>query len=263
MRSGLLMAVGVVVFAIGTLPTAAGPDGAGSAKAVEASPPRGWAARHPGHVEQRGGELHAARASQGARGTNHLYAGRAAGARRSARQEPHRCRRLDRARRCRVLCAVLVRLVLAQAARRRLAGARRGAQGWTHAGDDARGAQDGRLHARAPARRRRDHGGRRSMRVTRRAGDDDADRLQQRQAHRADARIRPHLQRDDPQRAHHPARRPAARQRARSISGRATLAAAGKATRWSSSRPTSRRSTTCDRRTAARGRARNGGWSSA
>ena len=56
------------------------PDGVRVGQAVVATSPCGWATRHPGHVEQRGGELHTAGASERARGTNDVHAGGAAGA---------------------------------------------------------------------------------------------------------------------------------------------------------------------------------------
>ena len=67
------------------------------------------------------------------------------------------------------------------------------------------------------------------------------DHLQQHVADRAGPGLRRDPLRDDSRRAHHPARRPAAALVRRSGSTSATRAAAGKATRWSSTSRTSRR----------------------
>ena len=64
-------------------------------------------------------------------------------------------------------------------------------------------------------------------------------RLQQRVSDRPDADLRHDHVGDDSRGADHPARRTAARQRARSASGLATPEAAGRARRWSSTRPIS------------------------
>ena len=181
MRYGLLMRIGAVVFAIGTLPSAYAQTAAGSTRPWT---PAAWRMGSPtsracGTTKSRTSHLSSfPKSSPGDRRLRRRNCRPAQ--KRSPKQ--NRRRRLDRAGRCRVLCPVLVRLVLAQAAGGRLARASRGSAHRPDAAADARGAQDGRLHARTPARCGGNHGSGRPMRVTRRAGDDDADRLQQRQS---------------------------------------------------------------------------------